>query len=122
MIKRLSTWEKSYFPLCQNPTFWIIMIIKRITIMALKVLKTVRPDAKGRITLGHVADGVSSYRVIRGKHNAIILEPLVEVPAHEKWLFDNKHALQQVKKGLEDSAKGRVKERGSFSKYIDDEI
>ncbi len=88
--------------------------------MTAKELKTVRPDAKGRITLGHLADGVSSYTVTKDSYNRIILEPRVEISANEKWLFDNKAALRQVKRGLEDSATGRVKSRGSFAKYKED--
>jgi hypothetical protein len=87
--------------------------------MTVKELKTVRPDAKGRITLGHLAHGVSSFLVTKDKNNCIILEPRIEIPAKEKWLFDNKVALNQVKKGLEDSAVGRVKSRGSFAKFTD---
>ena len=82
--------------------------------------RIVRPDAKGRITLGSLAHGISSYIVTKDKHNRIILEPRVEIPAKEKWLFDNKAALKQVKKGLEDSAAGRLKKRGSFAKFTDD--
>lgn len=87
--------------------------------MSSKILK-VRPDSKGRITLGKVAEGVSSYTVIR-EQGRIILEPNIEIPAKEKWLFDNKKALKQLKKGLEDSAAGRTQSRGDFAKYLDDE-
>lgn len=45
----------------------------------------------------------------------------MEIPANEKWLFDNQKALRQVQKGLEDSAAGRTQSRGDFTKYIDDE-
>ncbi len=89
--------------------------------MTVKEARTVRPDAKGRITLGHLADGVSSFIVTEDKHHRIILEPRVEISANEKWLYDNKAALKQVKQGLEDSAAGRVKNRGSFAKYLDDD-
>ena len=89
--------------------------------MIVKEHKIVRPDAKGRITLGNLAAGISSYIVTKDKSNRIILEPRVEIPAKEKWLFDNKPALMQVKKGLEDSAAGRLKSRGSFAKFVDDE-
>ncbi len=89
--------------------------------MTTKELKMVRPDSKGRITLGPLAHGVSSYIVSTDKYNRIILEPRVEISAQEKWLFDNKTALKQVKHGLEDSAAGRVKSRGSFAKYIADD-
>lgn len=81
-------------------------------------IKMLRPDSKGRVTLGHLADGVSGFAISVDKHNRIILEPYIEVAAHEKWLFDDKAALKQVRQGLKDAAEGRVSERGSFSKYI----
>ena len=85
-----------------------------------KQLTKVRPDSKGRIFLGQLAKGVSSYTVIKD-HGRIILEPNVEIPAKEKWLWENKAALQLVKKGLHDSAAGRVKSRGSFTEFMDDD-
>ena len=48
-----------------------------------------RPDAKGRITLGKLAEGVSSYRARRQKDGKIVLEPFVEIPAEERWLYEN---------------------------------
>lgn len=87
--------------------------------MALK-LKNVRPDAKGRITLGHLADGVSSYSITQDE-DRLILEPQAEVPAREKWLFENPEALASLKRGLADSAAGRVKYLGDFSKYLDED-
>jgi len=78
------------------------------------------PDAKGRIALGHLADGVSRFAVTLDEQERIILEPYAEIPAAEKWLFENKKALAQVKRGLRDSAVGYVSSRGSFGKYIKD--
>lgn len=80
-----------------------------------------RPDSKVRIILGKLAKGVSSFLASYDEQNRIVFEPLVEIPAREKWLFENKAALKQVKQGLEDSAKGRIKSRGSFAKYKDEE-
>lgn len=88
--------------------------------MASKMLKKVKPDAKGRILLGRLTEGVSSFNVIED-HGRIILEPNVEIPAKEKWLWDNKTALKKVKTGLQQSAVGKVKSRGSFAKFVDDE-
>ena len=82
--------------------------------------KILRPDNKGRICLGKLAKGVSSYRVSVDKQQRILLEPYAEIPAREKWLFDNPEALNALKQGLSDSKAGRVKDRGSFAKYIDD--
>lgn len=85
------------------------------------VLRTVRPDAKGRISLGSLAEGISSFTITKDKQDRIVLEPHVEIPAREKWLFENELALAQVKQGLLDSAAGRVHKRGSFSKYAEED-
>ena len=81
--------------------------------------KMVKPDAKGRVTLGHLADGVSRFLIKLGKDHTIILEPYTEIPAREKWLFENDHALDKVKRGLAESATGKTSEIGSFSKHLD---
>ena len=77
-----------------------------------------RPDSKGRITLGKLADGVSSYRACKQADGKIILEPFVEIPAEERWLWKNKEALKSVMKGIEDAKKGRLVSLGSFKKYL----
>ncbi len=81
-----------------------------------------RPDSKGRITLGKLAEGVSSFRVAREADGRIVLEPFVEIPAREQWLLKNKEALASVKRGLADARAGRVKRRGSFARYVGEEI
>jgi len=47
----------------------------------------VRPDAKGRINLGELAAGVSSYRVNVSKNGHLMLIPYAEIPFSEKWIF-----------------------------------
>ncbi len=83
--------------------------------------RMVRPDSKGRITLGNLAIGVSGFSVTQTEDHKILLEPYTEIPLQEKWLFDNKKALKQVYNGLKDAAAGRVTKRGSFTQFIDDE-
>jgi hypothetical protein len=83
--------------------------------------KMIRPDSKGRVMLGHLADGISGFSVSKGKNNQIILEPFVEIPAHEKWLFNNKLALKKVKKGLQDAASQQLFDLGTFSEYANDD-
>jgi hypothetical protein len=83
---------------------------------------TIRPDAKGRIALGKLAHGVSSFHATTDKRGRIILEPYMEIPVSEKWLFENKPALAAVKAGLDQADKGRVKSRGSFAKFANAEI
>ena len=57
-----------------------------------------RPDSKGRINLGDLAQGVSSYRVIKGEDGQLTLNPYAEIPLSEKWIFENKDILEKVKK------------------------
>jgi hypothetical protein len=80
--------------------------------------KTVRPDSKGRITLGSLAAGASSFKAYKDLEGRIILEPQVEVPAAEAWLWQNAAAMQSVQQGLQDSAEGKLVERGSFASHV----
>ena len=86
-------------------------------------LDETRVDAKHRVTLGKVLEGpVSSFRVYRNAHGQIILDPMVSVPAHEAWLFKNKHAAALVQRGLEDAKRGRVsRAKEDYAKYVRDD-
>ncbi len=81
-----------------------------------------RPDAKGRINLGKLAEGISSFRAHRTEEGNIVLEPYSEIPAREKWLFDNPQALEAVKAGLAQAASGETRSLGSFAQYADADI
>jgi hypothetical protein len=37
-----------------------------------------------------------------------LLQPLVEIPANEVWLFKNKEALESVQKGLKEASEGKI--------------
>lgn len=76
----------------------------------------VRPDAKGRVTLGSRAKGVSSFRVEVDEQGRILLDPFVEVPARERWLFENREALDRVRRGLADAEAERTNSLGSFAR------
>ena len=82
--------------------------------------KTLRPDSKGRITLGNLASSASSFKAYKDGCGRIILEPQVEVPMIEAWLWKNPAAMKAVQKGLKDSAEGKLVERGSFAQYADE--
>lgn len=66
---------------------------------------------------------ISSFRAHK-EGNKIILEPLVEIPSEEHWLYKNPKAMASVMKGLEDIKKGRISELDrDFSEFVnDDEI
>lgn len=103
-------WGFSTFPLVRFPTVrypWVMGETKPI--------KTVRPDKKGRITLGPLLRGASSVRVSVDEHSRIILEPYAEVPLREAWLYENHDALEAVRRGLRESAEGDLHDLGSFA-------
>ncbi len=81
----------------------------------MKTIKTVRPDKKGRITLGSLLRGASSVRVSVDEQSRIVLEPYAEVPLREAWLYENADALKSVRQGLEESANGELHDLGSFA-------
>lgn len=78
----------------------------------------VRPDGKGRVTLGKFAQGVSSFAVHKDSEGRLLLEPYAEVPARERWLFANQEAAKRVARGIEDASAGRIRALGSFRRYI----
>lgn len=87
-----------------------------------QVIQQLRPDSKGRISLGKLAQGVSSFQARCMEDGSIVLEPFTEIPAREKWLFDNPVALSAVKSGLDQAAAGKTRALGSFAGYADEAI
>lgn len=81
----------------------------------------VRPDSKGRITLGPLAKGISSFIISREDDGRLTLEPYKEVPAREAWLFNNPVAIDKVRKGMADLSDGRFRSRGDFSQFNENE-
>lgn len=80
-------------------------------------------DARKRISLAKLLPDydVSSIRAYT-EGNKIILEPMAEIPAHELWLYKNPQALKDVQEGLRQSKEGKVRKRGSFAQYAEDDV
>ena len=76
-------------------------------------------DAKHRVALGKALGAqITSFQVYRNAHGQLVLDPLVSIPAHEAWLFQNQRALTLVRGGLEDAQQGRlVKAKEDYSKH-----
>ena len=88
----------------------------------MKAQKILRPDSKGRICLGSLAKGISGYKaVINENTKEITLKPYAELALTEQWLFENKEVLNQVKRGLQQSANKKTVYKGSFAQYINDD-
>lgn len=84
----------------------------------------VRADSKGRISLARfLGNGLpKDLDVIVNDNGSITLIPLVTIPENELWLYKNPEALTALKQGIEEVGEGKVKSRGSFAKYVEDEI
>jgi hypothetical protein len=75
-------------------------------------------DSRKRISLSKLLPNlpISSVRAYL-EDEKIILEPMVEIPAREAWLYQNEKALNKVKTGL--TEKGTIT-RGSFAEYAEE--
>jgi hypothetical protein len=79
-----------------------------------------KPDAKKRLSIGQaIEEPPAAYNIYRNSLGQIMLDPVNAVPIYETWFFGNKKASASVKRGLSDSAAGRVKNLGSFAKHAD---
>jgi hypothetical protein len=65
-------------------------------------------DKRNRITLGKYLDGCKRVRVYGNRKGEFLLQPVVEIPASELWLYENEEALDSVKKGLKQAKEGKI--------------
>ena len=65
-------------------------------------------DDRNRLTLGELLKGSKRVRLYKNKRGEVLVQPVVEIPASELWLFQDKEALENVKGGLKDAAQGRI--------------
>jgi hypothetical protein len=65
-------------------------------------------DERKRITLGELIKDFKRVKLFRNNRGELFLQPVVEVPVSELWLFQNKEAIDAVQKGLKDAAEGRI--------------
>ena len=65
-------------------------------------------DDRNRLTLGELLKGSKRVRLYKNNRGEVLVQPVVEIPASELWLFQDKEALENVKKGLKDEAEGRI--------------
>lgn len=65
-------------------------------------------DDRNRLTIGDFMKGSKRVRLYMNERGELFLQPLVEVPASELWLYRNKEAIESVTRGLKDAAEGRI--------------
>lgn len=86
-----------------------------------KQTSTVNMDAKQRICLTRVLskeerESLSSFRMYR-EGGKIVLEPVMEIPSKDHWIYKDEKALASLMKGIKDAEEGRLHDLGSFAKY-----
>jgi hypothetical protein len=72
----------------------------------------VTPDNKGRICIFSVLSkeerqNYGSFRMYRD-HGKIILEPVVDVPEKDHWIYKHPKALASLLRGIKDFEEGRI--------------
>lgn len=60
--------------------------------------ETKQADARGRVSLGSVFANRTFLVEMSG--DCIVIRPARVIPEREAWLYDNKEALDRVRKGL----------------------
>lgn len=65
-------------------------------------------DDRKRVTLGKLINDAKRVRLYKNNRGEILLIPVIEIPASELWLYQNKEALTSIKKGLQDAARGKI--------------
>jgi len=65
-------------------------------------------DDRNRLTLGELLKGSKRVRLYKNNRGEVLLQPVVEIPASELWLFQDKEALESVRKGLKAAGEGRI--------------
>lgn len=85
----------------------------------------VQMDNKYRVCLGNFLlkeerDQLSSFRVSRQKDGKIVLDPQVEIPAREHWIYKKPDALASLMRGMDDAKENRIVDLDiDFSEFID---
>jgi hypothetical protein len=58
---------------------------------------------------GELFKGYKRIRLLKNERGDVLLQPVVEVPAYELWLYRNQEAYDSVQKGLRDASAGKIR-------------
>ena len=82
-------------------------------------------DDKYRVCLGNFLSEeerkqFSGFKISRQTDGKIILDPLIEVPASEHWIYKNPDALASLMRGIEDIKANRIEDLDiDLSQFLD---
>lgn len=82
-------------------------------------------DNKQRVSLTRMLsqeerDNFNSFRIYR-EGGRIILEPVIQVPEKDHWIYKDPKALESLLRGIKDAEEGRLHDLGSFAKYAEED-
>jgi hypothetical protein len=93
--------------------------------LGFKRVTSLAPDERGRVTLSKVLKqlGVegASFAAYVNDAGQIMLDPVIEVPVRERWLYQNPKAIRALKAGLDSAVQKAPVNLGSFAKYTKDD-
>jgi hypothetical protein len=93
--------------------------------LGFKRVTSLSPDGRGRITLSKLLKRrptePASFAAYVNDAGQIMLDPVVEVPTRERWLYRSQKAMKALKAGLDSATKQPLVRLGSFAKYAKDD-
>lgn len=80
----------------------------------------VSADNRGRITLGSLLSH-EGYRVLTNARGQVLLDPVVQIPASEAWLWQSPELRASMERALTQAGEGEFHDLGSFAEFADGE-
>ena len=65
-------------------------------------------DERKRLTLGELIKDFKRVKLYKNARGELFLQPIVEIPVSELWLYKNEKAFESVQKGLKDASEGKI--------------
>jgi len=65
-------------------------------------------DNRNRLTLGGLLRNFKRVLIYKNDLGEVLVRPVVEIPASDLWIFQNKEAFKSVQKGLKDASEGKI--------------
>lgn len=65
-------------------------------------------DDRNRLTLGGLLRNFKRVLIYKNDLGEVLVRPVVEIPASDLWIFQNKEAFKSVQKGLKDASEGKI--------------
>ena len=73
-----------------------------------KEIDTRTIDERNRLTLGELMKGYKRVRLYKNERGEVLLQPIVEIPASELWLYQNRDAMESVLQGIQDASGDKI--------------